>query len=306
MHQSPKEFAEHLFSIFCLRSVILSALAVLCTFVSVKMNLIADFPLALLGTAVIFPIVFAINSAYQRRELALGHYAKIKANLRALYLGLSRWNGPITDTDRAELRQTVSRPIYAVRHLITNPQSELRDNEQHVYASFDQVSSLTEYHLTAKDIRGADSAACHNYLRDVMANFEELKHIYQYRTPRALQAFSDIFTTLLPLLYAPVFAAIALGMPNTPLLAYAIPALFAFVLCSLDNIQAALEDPFDGIGVDDIVISAERFEQTLTCAYSLPAVTHSAPIKEINGSDVPKPASPFLEDYAEQLNVEAA
>ena len=42
-----------------------------------------------------------------------------------------------------------------------------------------------------------------------------------------------------------------------------VPALFAFVLSSLDNIQADLEDPFDGIGVDDMVINAEIFERSL-------------------------------------------
>jgi len=35
-------------------------------------------------------------------------------------------------------------------------------------------------------------------------------------------------------------------------------------LSSLDNIQAHLEDPFDGVGVDDIVINAEKFRTSLT------------------------------------------
>ena len=32
---------------------------------------------------------------------------------------------------------------------------------------------------------------------------------------------------------------------------------FAFVLVGLDNIQDALENPFDGIGVDDVDLEAD-------------------------------------------------
>jgi len=42
-------------------------------------------------------------------------------------------------------------------------------------------------------------------------------------------------------------------------LAYVMPVLFTTILVSLDNIQEHLENPFDQIGEDDIVINAEKF-----------------------------------------------
>ncbi len=37
------------------------------------------------------------------------------------------------------------------------------------------------------------------------------------------------------------------------------PILFSVVLVSLENIQDHLEDPFDLVGEDDVIINVEKF-----------------------------------------------
>jgi len=259
-----KEFLIHLFSIFSWRCFFLSVAAVISTLFCMRMGWTADYPMALIGTAVIFPIVFSINSAYLRREQALGHYAQIKANLRSLYYALSHWHGSLSDQEDAKLREAVSRPLFSIRNLLTKDIYDIRENEKPVYASFADLSEIIEVKAQAKDFTGAEVSCTHRFLNCMMIEFETLKHIYQYRTPRALQAFSDVFITVLPILYGPVFAALALNVDKNKFLVLLVPALFAFVLSSLDNIQADLEDPFDGIGVDDMVINAEIFQTTLS------------------------------------------
>ena len=66
------------------KSVSLSALAVVSTYLCLRYGLAADFPLTLITTAVIFPIVFSIGGAYKRRESALREYGSIKAHGRAI------------------------------------------------------------------------------------------------------------------------------------------------------------------------------------------------------------------------------
>jgi hypothetical protein len=39
--------------------------------------------------------------------------------------------------------------------------------------------------------------------------------------------------------------------------------MFAVILVSLDNIQNHLENPFDQLGEDDVVINAEKFVSRL-------------------------------------------
>ncbi len=257
-----KRFLTHLVSIFSFRCIVLSGAAVIATLLCMKKELTADYPMALIGTAVIFPIVFSINSAYNRREEALAHYARIKANLRSIYFTLCGWQDKKIIGSIADLQESLAKPLFAIRDVITVSVDDLRQNEPKLYESFTVIAQMIEHRAKECEVDGAEKSACRNYLNTVMGETEELKHIFQYRTPRALQAFSDVFITVLPILYAPVFASIALKIDNY-YLAFLVPALFAFVLSSLDNIQADLEDPFDGIGVDDIVISAEIFHNSL-------------------------------------------
>ena len=52
----------------------------------------------------------------------------------------------------------------------------------------------------------------------------------------------------------------------TPLsreLVYVMPILFSVILVSLDNIQNHLENPFDQLGEDDVVINAEKLVASL-------------------------------------------
>jgi len=91
--------------------------------------------------------------------------------------------------------------------------------------------------------------------------YENIKHIYQYRTPRTLRSFSDLFITILPPLYGPYFVHISADYSYG--LTYVTPVLFAVILVSLDNIQEHLENPFDQIGEDDVSINAEKFVLSL-------------------------------------------
>ena len=65
--------------------------------------------------------------------------------------------------------------------------------------------------------------------------------------------------------YGPYFAFVATneGSSQSAGLAYFMPVLFSLLLVSLDQIQAYLENPFDQVGEDDIVINAEKFLRTL-------------------------------------------
>jgi len=44
------------------------------------------------------------------------------------------------------------------------------------------------------------------------------------------------------------------------------PVLFSVILVSLDNIQDHLENPFDQVGEDDVVINPEKFVARLDLA----------------------------------------
>src|SRR5215468_12407918 len=74
-----------------LKSAFISALAVLSTWLCLKLRITADFPLTLIATAIVFPLVFSISTAYTRREKALEEYGSIKAHGRSLFLASRYW-----------------------------------------------------------------------------------------------------------------------------------------------------------------------------------------------------------------------
>ncbi len=67
------------------QTLIIVIISTSATYACRTLNFTADFPLTLVGIAVVFPLVFSINSAYKRRETALIHYGILKGNGRAIY-----------------------------------------------------------------------------------------------------------------------------------------------------------------------------------------------------------------------------
>ncbi|OQX09664.1 MAG: hypothetical protein BWK80_46620 [Desulfobacteraceae bacterium IS3] len=58
------------------------------------------------------------------------------------------------------------------------------------------------------------------------------------------------FLTAFPIVFGPYFASIA--VKYYPAVGYMLSFLYSIVLVSLNHIQEDLENPFDGVGEDDI------------------------------------------------------
>lgn len=253
---------KRLQSIFNFKTLIVTVLSVLSTWICIKTGFVADFPLTLMATAVIFPIVFSIGGAYKRRENALVHYGTLKAHGRAIYFVSRDWLAETTPEIQGKFRDELVTLMEACRTLFTHPQKDVGLYESAVYDSFSRLSTLIKTDLREKGLASGEVSRTNQYLSKMFTAFEGIKHIWQYRTPRTLRAFSSVFIVILPPLYGPFFASEAAGY-SSPILAYVLPVLFALILTSLDNIQAHLENPFDQVGADDVTISVEKFATRL-------------------------------------------
>ncbi|NVE94116.1 hypothetical protein [Altererythrobacter lutimaris] len=245
------------------KTLSIAILAILATWVSLKLNLVADYPLTIISTAVIFPIVFSIGHAYKRRESALDDYGVIKAHGRAIYFAARDW---IPDQSEDRLRHVETVLVHLLkscRDLFKAEREDISIHEREVYASFSELSEFVK-RMREEGLASGECSRCNQYISKMIVAFESVKHIYQYRTPRTLRAFSDFFIIVLPLIYGPYFAHLAIEY-EASVLTYVMPVLFAVILTGLDNIQSHLEDPFDQIGPDDVAINAEKFVELLAC-----------------------------------------
>jgi predicted membrane chloride channel (bestrophin family) len=243
------------------KTLIVTSLSVVSTYICRYLDFTANFPLTLVITAVVFPIVFSISAAYTRRETALDRYGSLKAHGQALYMAARDWpNAPDEDT-LCRARLLLGDLLIACRDLFVSEVEHLRKKEMQVYRQFSLLSGFIKHDLRGRGLAPGDVSLCNQHLSDMMVAFESVKHIYQYRTPITLRTFSSIFITALPTLYGPYFAFLAQGYSAG--VALVMPLLFSVTLVSLDNIQEHLENPFDQIGEDDITINAEAFLERL-------------------------------------------
>lgn len=247
--------------VLAMKTVYISFIAIASMLACKQYGITANFPLTLISTAIIFPIVFSIGGAYKRRENALSHYGSIKAHGRAIYHASRDWMPERDETRTTRTREAMGGLMVAMRDLFTRPVSELRDHENRVYDAFDGLSAVIREEMRDKGMPGGEVSRLYSFMSKMMVSFENTKHIYQYRTPRSLRAYSDFFIIVLPIVYGPYFVAASANY--TVYLEYMMPLLFAFILVGLDQIQDHLENPFDQIGVDDVAINAETYVATL-------------------------------------------
>lgn len=247
---------KRLFLIINWKTVAVAALALAATQVCRTYDITGAFPLTLIATAIVFPIVFSIGGAYKRRETALDHYGVLKAHGRAIFFAARDWIEDSDQATRQHIKELLGGLLTACRKLFKEPIDRMDENEQNVYGAFSELSRFIK-NLRGKGLATGEVSRCNQYLSKMIIAFESIKHIYQYRTPRTLRAYSDFFIVVLPVLYGPHFAELA--KDYAPGLWFLMPVLFSVILVALDNIQDHLEDPFDQIGEDDVAINAEKF-----------------------------------------------
>ncbi len=250
-----------IFLILNLKTLVIALLAIASTYLCQTFGLVADFPLTLIATAVVFPIVFSISGAYKRRENALDEYGSIKAHGRAIYFAARDWPEGASPETLERAKVLLGGLLKACRTLFAQQLDAMPENEKAVYSQFSKLSEFIKHDLRGLGLASGEVSRCNQYLSKMVVAFESIKHIYQYRTPRTLRSFSDVFITVLPPLYGPYFVHIAQDYAYG--LGYIMPILFTVILVSLDNIQEHLENPFDQVGEDDVSINAEKFVLSL-------------------------------------------
>ncbi len=256
-----KEF-KNFVSIFDLKTAVILGLSLLFTYLCLHLGITIEMPTGIIGIAIVFPIVFSINAAYRRREEALLHLANFKSSAAGLYYGHRDWVSRNNEIHASRIRGLISELLKAVHKDLTNGDRNKGQYEyKAVYTHFSNISKSIEI-LREGDISlPGEISRLNQYLRFLVTEFEAMRNIYQYRTPISLRAYTHVFLNTFPLIYSPYFAFLE---KESFTLGFMVAALYSVVLVGLDNIQESLEDPYDGIGMDDINLDiAENFVEFL-------------------------------------------
>ena len=237
------------------KTFVITAMSVLSSYLCFTYGLIAKFPDMLVGVAIVFPVVFSIGSAYNRREAALQRWADFRGHAIAIFYATRDWPSDKNNDLAERTRALTSEMVNKTKDILTSEKQSWAKKEEEFYQLFSKLSEIT-MELRKYGVQSGEISRVSQYLSKMVIAFDNLKIIYQYRTPITLRTYSKVFIYVFPIIYGPYFASTFHDFSAS--LEYVMPVLYSFILVSLDNIQDHLEDPFDQVGEDDINIDANE------------------------------------------------
>ena len=113
------------------QTLLILALSMGATYFCRLFNFTADFPLTLIGVAVVFPLVFSINSAYKRRETALIHYGTLKGNGRAIFFAACDWIENPREEKIEELKNVLDRLFTSINQYLHYANEKANHHKYH-------------------------------------------------------------------------------------------------------------------------------------------------------------------------------
>src|SRR5579859_1084838 len=244
------------------KTFILTGLAVASTYLCFHWGFTAKFPDMLVGVAIVFPVVFSIGSAYTRRETALQRFSDFKGHAIAIYYASRDWSSDKESNLPAQARSLIYELLVTLKAMLkVKEHHQWDEHEKKIYELFSKLSRLTMA-FRNHGVQSGEISRVSQYVSKMIIAFDNMRIVYRYRTPITLRAYSKVFIYYFPIIYGPYFASTFHDFSAQ--LEYVMPILYSFILVSLDNIQDQLEDPFDEVGEDDIVIEAEETTQFLS------------------------------------------
>ncbi len=221
-----------------------------------ELKLFVDFNV--ISIAIVFPLVFTITGAYQKRQDAL----KLLSDYRANLVGISDYFKTVYKMPEENIKKfnsllsSVSQSLYEM----------LTDKSQ--------KTSVDEIRNIMKDIHGViyDNMSRFNERekdsligtkREISRCIENLNALNIHGTPSSLRSYCLFFIYIFPFIYVPALfnhSFVEVTITNQVIIMI-LSVLISFVLMALYNIQLYIENPFDQEGLDDIKTEIFKIEE---------------------------------------------
>ena len=141
---------QRLLVIFNLRTILIALASVATTWLCIRYQITASFPMTMIVAAIVFPLAFSINSAYERRENALDHYASLKTESRSIYCASRDWQTEASPESLAHLRELLRDILDHTIALLTDPRVNVERNESHANSFRHIIVFISQYTGSAR------------------------------------------------------------------------------------------------------------------------------------------------------------
>ena len=253
------------------RTLISIIISLVATWLSYKYDFRFNLDLTLISVAVVFPLVFTLGSAFQRRDKSLEHLSRTKAALATIYYSFTQARD-MPEKTKDEIYEGIKKIKVSLISFLSSQSNDRTDLNKNI----GNIKAMVEEHKESLG-RGL-SLRVYRYMRDVLMGIENTISIKFHRTPQSIRAYCELFIYVFPFYYAPtlmynietgggeiisssgeIFSTVADGAYH-PFVVYGLNVIISFILISLFNVQEQIEDPFDNEGLDHVMLDMYKLD----------------------------------------------
>jgi predicted membrane chloride channel (bestrophin family) len=256
MMSSNKSNLSAILSVFNTRLfiILLETIAIFFVYDYYTINIKVDY--TIMSIAIIFPLVFSITSAYQRRQDAINLYLEFRnkiIDLTNIFFAVDS----VKDKDYNELFDSLQEVQKFLIQYLTQDDSEKTFDS--IREKRKDVLLIIDSHKKLFNEREKDSLI--RVKNELFLSAEKIRGIKIHGTPISLKKYCLVFIYFSPFLYASQSILNLQGDFVTKLISLSFSLVVSFVLMALYNVQDYIENPFDQKGLDDLKIDLLKVKQ---------------------------------------------
>ena len=249
--------AKAILSVFNYKLILILIETVLVFFLYEKYKININVDYTIMSIAIVFPLVFSITSAYQRRQDAIDLYLEFRnkiIDLTNIFYAVEN----VKQKDYKKLFNLLQEVqlllnTYLIESNSENSFDKIRDKRK-------EVLLIIDSHKKLFNEREKDSLI--RVKNELFLSAEKIRGIKIHGTPISLKKYCLLFIYFSPFLYN---SQSTINDFDWSLLS-PIPLIFSmvisFVLMTLYNVQDYIENPFDQEGLDDLKIYSLKVDET--------------------------------------------
>ena len=215
-----------------------------------------EIDLTVLSVAIVFPLVFSITSAYQRRQDSIRHYTGFRNKI----IDLTNLIYSVDNIDKEEynlLFQELLTLQKSINSMLLSDLNQLYQSKEYRKLRKNIFSQIIRIKNKFNE-REKDSII--RVKNELFFDVEMLNGIRIHGTPISLRVYCLIFIFISPFLFSSNQFFISESF-KTELFSTIISLTISFILMALYNVQEYIENPFDQKGLDDLKINSLQVEE---------------------------------------------
>ncbi len=253
MRKSPNMNSNAFLSVFNHRLFLILIETIVVFFLYKTFQVNIDFDISIVSIAIIFPLVFSITSAYQRRQEAIGLFLDFRNKI----IDLTNIFYAVDKIDKKDYNLLFNKLMSIQSSLVNYLQNDdtTIDFEQ-IRQERKDVLRLIDERKQLFNEREKDSLI--RVKNEIFLSAEKIRGIKIHGTPISLKKYCLIFIYFSPLIFnaQSIVDKTTFGLSLEGGFALIFSLLKSFVLMALYNVQDYIENPFDQKGLDDLKITA--------------------------------------------------